>query len=113
MRFSAGSPVRGVQAQSWKGLRGGDSQAGESVACVLVLREAESEAESRGAEVGQSGTAGLKLRATGTANGSCYLRRELFECTVTLLKAKLASSCDLTYIYVIIQLKRQQRVHQR
>lgn len=48
---------------SWKGLRGGGRQAGESVARVLVLREAESEEESRRAEVGQSGTAVPKLRA--------------------------------------------------
>ncbi len=60
------SPVWGVGRHtgwSWKGLRGGGRQAGESVARVLVLREAESEAESRRAEVGQSGTAVPKLRA--------------------------------------------------
>ncbi len=51
---------------------------------MLVLREAESEAESRGAEVGPSGTAALKLRAVGTAN------QELCDCTVTLAIAKVS-----------------------
>ena len=40
-------------------------QAGESVARVLALREAESEAESRRAEVGQSGTAGFQTAGEG------------------------------------------------
>lgn len=63
MWFRVGSPVWRVQAGAGRGLRGGGRQTGESVARVLVLREAESEAESRRAEVGQCGTAVPKLRA--------------------------------------------------
>lgn len=61
-KFRFGREIRkdSVGLRWLKGVAGG--RLGESVVRVLVLREAESEAESRGAEVGRWGTAVLKLR---------------------------------------------------